>query len=137
MYGYSGRPENFSGSYSGIVILVTILSACFNLYNFTHFGAGMDFDSREYLSLAQSIASGGGFSHTVYRTPLYPALIGLFTAGGDGHGYLMVIVQHILVVLCVPMVYGLSRMFGFSPAASYCIRITCGQFTALQAAEDK
>jgi len=117
------------GSNERMLVLLTAMAACFHAYNYAHYGVRMEFDSKEYFSLAQGIAAGSGLSHTVYRTPLYPALVGLFLFAGDRAGLYFVLLQHALAVLCVPAVYAAARLFGFSQRAS-CI---AAAFIALNA----
>jgi hypothetical protein len=93
---------------------LSVLSTAFQIYHCIHFGVQLQFDSNEYVSLGQGLAAGNGLSGAVYRTPLYPLFVGLFLKAGDHSGMYVVIVQHIIVVLFVPVVYKLSRMFGFS-----------------------
>jgi hypothetical protein len=100
--------------------IITVFAAAFHTYNLVHFGVGLEFDSKEYLSLGQSVAAGNGLSGSAYRAPLYPALIGLLMMVGDHSGLYVVILQHATLVLCVPAVYKLSRMHGFS-GQSACI----------------
>jgi hypothetical protein len=105
-------------SYGRIVMAMTLVAVCFNAYNYLHYGVRMEFDSKEYYSLAQGIASGRGMGHTAYRTPLYPALVGVFMLVGDHRGLCIVLFQHLLVALCVPGVFVAARTFGLSPRAS-------------------
>jgi hypothetical protein len=86
--------------------------------NLVRFGVVPEFDSKEYISLAYSFASGHGLAGSAYRPPLYPALEGLFMVAGDKNGLAIVLLQHVLLVLCVPGVYYSGRLFGFSREAS-------------------
>jgi hypothetical protein len=93
-------------------------SLFFHGYSLVNFGVVPEFDSKEYLSLANSFASGHGLAGSVYRPPLYPALAGLFMIAGDKGGLAIVLFQHLLLVLCVPGIYYSGRLFGFSQEAS-------------------
>jgi 4-amino-4-deoxy-L-arabinose transferase-like glycosyltransferase len=100
--------------------LTLLIAAALFLHglNLARFGVVPAFDSAEYLSLAHGFASGHGLSGSVYRPPLYPALAGLFMVAGDKNGLAVVLLQHVLLVLCVPGVYYSGRLFGFSREAS-------------------
>lgn len=102
----------------GTLMLLMCLSVFFHSYNLVCFGVAPEFDSKEYLSLGQSFASGHGLAGTVYRPPLYPVLVGLFMIAGGGNGLAIVILQHVLLILCVPGIYYVGRLFGFSQEAS-------------------
>jgi len=105
------------GSPQWTLMLIIGLSLCFHGYNLISFGVAPEFDSKEYLSLAHSFASGHGLAGTVYRPPLYPALVGLSMVAGDTSGLIIVIFQHILLVACIPGIYWVGRLFGFSREA--------------------
>ncbi|MGB7566965.1 MAG: phospholipid carrier-dependent glycosyltransferase [Chitinivibrionales bacterium] len=105
------------GSPQWTLMLLTGLSLCFHGYNLISFGVAPEFDSKEYLSLAHSFASGHGLAGMMYRPPLYPALVGLSMIAGDANGLIIVILQHILLIACVPGIFWLGRLFGFSREA--------------------
>lgn len=98
--------------------LLICLSVFFHGYNLVCFGVAPEFDSKEYLSLAQSFASGHGLAGSAYRPPLYPVLLGLTMVAGDRSGLAIVILQHILLIACIPGIYYSGRSFGFSQEAS-------------------
>jgi hypothetical protein len=102
------------GSFVITIYFITLAAIFFNIYNCMHFGASYAFDEKEYFFLGQSIASGNGLAGTTYREPLYPAIVGLFSLAGDASGQWIIIFQHIILVCCVPGIYYIALLCGFS-----------------------
>ncbi len=101
-----------------LLALIVLCAICFHAYNCYLFGVNFAFDGREYWSLAQGFASGKGLGGSMYRTPLYPAIAGLFAALGDHTGFFIVLFQHALLAACIPGIFAVGRLFGFSQKAS-------------------
>jgi hypothetical protein len=113
-----------------LLSLITLLALFFHLYNCIRFGVNFAFDSKEYWTLAQSIASGNGLGGAMYRPPFYPALVAMFIIFGDHSGLFLIVFQHALLISCVPGIYAVGRMFRFSQQAS-CIAAALVAFNSL------
>jgi hypothetical protein len=74
-------------------------------------------DSREYLGLADRLASGNGFPRDGFRTPGYPAFIAALQQLPGRTEDAVIVVQHLLgVVLVVAMLHVTWHFFGKSAA---------------------
>jgi hypothetical protein len=105
-------PQKVSGR-MGVGIL-TGLAILIHLYNFLHTGVIVEADSLGYIHWAREFARGNGFTGMIFRTPLYPFLLGLTFLGGHSSLVPIVIFQHVLIVLCIPGIYVISRSAGCS-----------------------
>jgi hypothetical protein len=109
-------PRTISG-WAGVGFLM-VLAILIHLYNYLHTGVIVGVDSQGYIHWAREFALGNGFPGMIFRAPLYPFLLGLTFLSGHSSLVPMVVFQHALIVLCVPLIYAVSKSTGCSQAGA-------------------
>lgn len=99
--------------------IVTAISIFLHLYNFIQYSPDVGVDSKGYIHWASQMVHGNGFPNLWYRPPLYPFFIGIiFKLTGSASLVPVVLIQHILLILCVPLLYILARLWNFPEEAA-------------------
>jgi acyl dehydratase len=94
------------------------LAILIHLFCFLHTGVIVESDSQGYIHWAREFARGNGFPGMIFRSPLYPFLVGLTFLAGLSSLVPIIIFQHGLLVLCVPGMYVTGRLSGCSQAGA-------------------
>lgn len=86
----------------GIIVAVSLL---INIRHYYLFGSYPGWDSEGFIIYAKTFASGEGLSNVIYRSPLYPFFVGIIYKISQNPIEVVVIIQHLLLVICVPLIF--------------------------------
>jgi hypothetical protein len=97
---------------------IMALAVIIQVHDILRTGAIVEVDSQGYIYWAHEFAAGHGFPGMIFRSPLYPFVLGVTFLGGHSSLLPIVIFQHALLVLCVPGIYLAAILSGCSKQGS-------------------
>lgn len=96
------------------IIIVTAISCILHICSFLNYPPDIGVDSRGYIYWATEFCKGNGFPGLWYRPPLYPYFMGIiFKLPHSTSLVPVIILQHLLLISCTPLLYILARLWTF------------------------
>ena len=104
------------GAKGKIVCLAIImaLSLIIHIRHYYVFGSYPGWDSKGFIIYAKAYANGEGLANVIYRSPLYPFFVGIIYNIFQNPIESIVIIQHLLLIICVPLIFLFTLYCGFS-----------------------